>query len=240
MRRDHRPFWLKQLHERLETSWVRHMIEPQFDSCGRHLRVMKPWYLRVHGPGIHVGDSVHMVAARDRTIGLSSWVHEDGNGEIRIEDHCLICPGVRIDSASRVRIGEGSMLAAGAYITDADWHDLDDRTRPIGTTRAVTLEPDTWIGDGAIICKGVTIGRNSIVGAGAVVTRDVPPDTIVAGNPAKVVRSLDPARPPRGRRALFADREHMQAWFDGIDRDFLRANTTLGWLRAWLAPRRGD
>lgn len=240
MRRDHRPYWLKKLYERIESGWVRHMLAPQFDACGRHLRIMKPWNVRVHGRGIEIGDCVHMVAARDRTIGLSSWEHADGHGRIEIEDYSLVCPGVRIDSASRVRIGSGSMLAAGVYVTDADWHDLADRTRPIGSTRPVILEEDTWIGDGAVICKGVTVGHHSIVGAGAVVTRDVPPDTIVAGNPARVVRQLDPASPPRGRRALFEQREETEAFFDGLDRAFLAENSLAGWLRANLAPRRDD
>ncbi|MDZ7686153.1 MAG: DapH/DapD/GlmU-related protein [Gammaproteobacteria bacterium] len=73
------------------------------------------------------------------------------------------------------------MFAAGAYVTDADWHDVYDRTRTIGTTRPVTLEQNVWVGDGAIICKGVTIGENSVIGAGAVVTSDVPANVIAAG-----------------------------------------------------------
>ncbi len=54
------------------------------------------------------------------------------------------------------------------------------------------LERGAWIGDSAIVCKGVRVGENSIVGAGAVVTKNVPPNTVVAGNPARVVKKLDP------------------------------------------------
>jgi acetyltransferase-like isoleucine patch superfamily enzyme len=56
------------------------------------------------------------------------------------------------------------------------------------------LERGAWIGDSAIVCKGVRVGENSIVGAGAVVTKDVPPNVIVAGNPARVVKKLDPKK----------------------------------------------
>ena len=61
-----------------------------------------------------------------------------------------------------------SMIAAGAYLTDADWHDLYDRTRIIGRSEPIELLENAWVGDGATICKGVTIGCNAIVAAGAV------------------------------------------------------------------------
>ena len=82
-------------------------------------------------------------------------------------------------------------LAAGVYITDADWHDIYDRSKPIGNTQAVVLEENCWIGDGSIICKGVTIGRNSVIGAGSVVSRSIPANVIAAGNPATVIKPLD-------------------------------------------------
>ncbi|GIS36486.1 MAG: hypothetical protein Ct9H90mP7_4940 [Candidatus Neomarinimicrobiota bacterium] len=55
----------------------------------------------------------------------------------------------------------------------------------------IKLEENVWVGDRAVICKGVTIGKNSIVGAGAIVTKDVPPNVVVPGNPAKIVKELD-------------------------------------------------
>ena len=63
-----------------------------------------------------------------------------------------------------------------------------------GGSAPIVLERGAWIGDSAIVCKGVRIGENSIVGAGAVVTKDVPPNVIVAGNPARVVKKLDPEK----------------------------------------------
>ena len=64
------------------------------------------------------------------------------------------------------------MIAHGAYISDADWHGIYDRAEPVGKTKPIKFEDNVWIGDSAIICKGVTIGKNSIIGAGAVVTKD--------------------------------------------------------------------
>jgi maltose O-acetyltransferase len=56
----------------------------------------------------------------------------------------------------------------------------------------VTIRDGVWIGGGAIICPGVTIGENTVVGAGSVVTRDLPPDVLAAGNPCRVIRSIVP------------------------------------------------
>lgn len=186
MRKDHRPYALKRLLGRFERFWVNHFIRPQLDSMGQHPMVMKPWNLKLYGAGIHFGESIHVITAKDRTVRLTTWAMHQHQGHIELDDYVLLCPGVRIDSASRVRIGASSMLAAGVYITDADWHDLYDRTRAIGTTAPVTLGENVWVGDGSIVCKGVNIGRNSVIGAGSVVASDIPDNVIAAGNPAKV------------------------------------------------------
>ena len=86
------------------------------------------------------------------------------------------------------------MLGNFCYLSDSDWHDIHDRTCMPGGSAPIVLERGAWIGDSAIVLKGVRVGENSIVGAGAVVTKDVPPNVIVAGNPARVVKHLDPDR----------------------------------------------
>ena len=94
-------------------------------------------------------------------------------------------------AAEHISIGDACMFAHGSHISDADWHGIYDRSEPVGNTKPVVLKDNVWIGDSAIVCKGVTIGENSIIGAGAVVTKDVPPNSIFAGNPAKLVKTLD-------------------------------------------------
>jgi acetyltransferase-like isoleucine patch superfamily enzyme len=240
MRRDHRPASLKRAYAALERAYVRWRLAPQLDALGQGFHFMKPWFVRVNGPGITVGDQVHWVAAADRHITLSSWVHPKGQGRITIGNYCLLCPGVRIDSAVEVTLGDGCMVAAGAYLTDADWHDLYDRTEVVGASAPIVLEENVWIGDGATVCKGVRIGAHAIVAARAVVTKDVPPFAVVAGNPATVVKTLDPERPRRTRAELFADPEGLKAWLRELDNAFLAGNTVRGWLRSRLYPRRGD
>jgi acetyltransferase-like isoleucine patch superfamily enzyme len=71
----------------------------------------------------------------------------------------------------------------------------DDPTRPIIeqgiTAKGIVVEDNAWIGAGAIVCDGVRIGKGAVVGAGAVVVEDVPPHTVVAGVPAKVVKGIE-------------------------------------------------
>ena len=69
-------------------------------------------------------------------------------------------------------------------------HGIAPSERRMLTSRPVTLCNNVWIGAGAIVLPGVTVGENAVVGAGSVVTHDVPPDTVVAGNPARVIKSL--------------------------------------------------
>lgn len=90
-----------------------------------------------------------------------------------------------------VRIGDFVLFAPGVHVYTAT-HPLEAklrRTQEFG--QPVTIGSDVWVGGRAIICPGVTIGQRSVIGAGSVVTKDVPPGVLVAGNPARVIRALD-------------------------------------------------
>lgn len=88
-----------------------------------------------------------------------------------IGDHTLIGPGVQIYTATHPI-------------------NADERRTGLEFARPVTIGADVWIGGGAIICPGVTIGDRSVIGAGSVVTRSIPADVVAAGNPCRVLRSL--------------------------------------------------
>ena len=118
--------------------------------------------------------------------------------EIRIGNRTFVGNGCTLAAARSIVVGNHCLLSAGVRVHDNDGHPVDpDRRRagePIAPDEAaaVVIEDNVWIGACAIVLKGVTIGENAIVGTGAVVTKDVPPNTIVAGNPARVVRGLRP------------------------------------------------
>jgi acetyltransferase-like isoleucine patch superfamily enzyme len=128
-------------------------------------------------------------------------------GKIIIGDYCYIGEQTRIWSAISINIGNRVLLAHNVNIFDNLTHPINPRIRheqykAIITTghpkkidlseRPVVIEDDVWIGCLSIVLPGVTIGRSAIVGAGSVVTKDVPPYTIVAGNPACIIREIQP------------------------------------------------
>lgn len=225
---------------KLQRFYAKRYLSPQFDSFGKGQTVIKPWHIELFGPSIRAGSYNTFIAAPDKKVRLSVWSDNPDAKGITIGDYCLICPGVRISAASEINIHDSVMLASGAYITDADWHEIYDRGTPIGTTAPVTLEENVWIGDSCIVCKGVTIGRNSIIGAGSVVVSDIPADCIAAGNPAKVVRQLDPSREMRTRADWLANPRKLSADFELIDRDALKNNTIAGWIRSIFMPGKKD
>ncbi len=214
------------------------MLAPQLDALGAGSVVVRPWRVEIHGARIRIGRFAYIVAARGREVSFQTWSDARHQGEIVLGDHCLVSPGVRLASATRIEIGDGTMLASGAYLTDADWHDIVDRTQEVGRTAPIVLGRNVWVGDGAMVGKGVTIGDNSVVGARAVVTRDVPPGVIVAGNPARVVREIEAGEGFRSMAALHdAPPAEIAARHRYLLYLALRDNTWRGWLRARLTHR---
>lgn len=145
-------------------------------------------------------------------VGANSYVAGEllvfrHGGAIAIGEWCYIGEDTRIWSAERISIGSRVLISHNVNIFDSLTHPINPserhaQTRAILTTghpraveleaRPVVLEDDCWIGAGAIVLRGVRIGQGAIIGAGSVVTRDVPAYAIVGGNPAEVIRELAP------------------------------------------------
>ncbi|MEM7086984.1 MAG: DapH/DapD/GlmU-related protein [Bacteroidota bacterium] len=127
-------------------------------------------------------------------------------GSISIGDNCYIGEGSRIWSGDEVTIGNNVLISHNVNVIDTNSHELDFKERSNRykdlianghwnekgniDTAPIYIDDDVWISFGAIILKGMSIGRGSIVAAGAVVTENVPEFVVVAGNPAKVVKKL--------------------------------------------------
>ncbi|MDQ1696753.1 MAG: hypothetical protein QOJ03_2106 [Frankiaceae bacterium] len=135
---------------------------------------------RVDATDIEIGDHFKIWSGHRKTL-VTGW------GRIRIGDRVFINSGVVVMSVLEVTIGNDVAIANEAYLMDTDSHGVEGR--PVKNA-PVRIGDGTWIGARAIILPGVTIGRRCLVAAGAVVSRDVPDDTLVAGNPAHVVREL--------------------------------------------------
>ena len=155
----------------------------------------------VNAQCVFVGDRVGLCA------GWHLQVYNPDQGQrkkIVIGDDCVILYDFQCNSATSVEIQDHVLIASRVFITDTD-HVVD----PIGdrTTRSenlisapVVIEHDCWIGQNAVVLKGVRIHHHSIVGANAVVTRNVPACSVVAGAPAKVIRTLQPTEIQRAGR----------------------------------------
>jgi acetyltransferase-like isoleucine patch superfamily enzyme/GT2 family glycosyltransferase len=174
--------------------WFEPIFRSQCEAIGAAFRMESLPYLQGKGR-IRIGTGVRL--SGKSTISFSS--RAEARPELVIGDGSFVGHQCAFHVARSVRIGNHCLLAGSVRIFDMDGHPTDAQERRSGAPtpaegiRRVILGDDVWVGGGAIILKGVTIGDRSIVAAGSVVTRAVPPDTIVAGNPARVVRTLAPA-----------------------------------------------
>ncbi len=235
MRDDLRPYWVKKCYMAFRHWYSEYFVAPECESLGPFHMLMKPWYVHISGNNIRIGRCFTAIGEPGNRVELGVWGRNAGEGRIQLGDCCLMSPGARISASDEVVLGNGVMLANGAYITDSDWHQIYDRMeRP--PPAPVHIGDNVWLGDNSVVLKGVTIGDNSVVAARAVVTHDVPANTVVAGNPAKVVKELDPEREFHTRMDYFSDPQGMAQFFDAVDREVLKGNSTLRWLWSVLYP----
>jgi acetyltransferase-like isoleucine patch superfamily enzyme len=123
------------------------------------------------------------------------WITAPGAARVRIGSGTFLNQGVMVASAELVEIGDHCMFANGCFISDAA-HRFDDPHQPVtwqgftskGPTR---IGDNVWCGAHVVITSGVTIGERCVIGANAVVTKDIPPFSIAAGSPAQVLRQIE-------------------------------------------------
>jgi acetyltransferase-like isoleucine patch superfamily enzyme len=117
---------------------------------------------------------------------------------VRVGSGTNIGAGIWFSCVGRIEIGENNLMGHNILIADS-YHEYEDPDTPIirqpmASPQAVTVEPGCIIGPHVAILAGVTLGANSFVAANAVVTKSVPPNSVVVGNPARVIRHYDRAR----------------------------------------------
>ena len=149
------------------------------------------------GSVIEIGDNVCLCSlSRFNPLAPSrrmSLITNTPAARIVIQDGCGISNSV-LSCHERITIGTNTMIGAECLIMDSDFHGL-----PLGENRAIRSAPvqigdHVFIGARAIILKGVNIGRKAVIGAGSVVTGDIPANSVAAGNPARIIRA-PPSRP---------------------------------------------
>lgn len=134
---------------------------------------------------IHLGDEVRIWSNINKTK-----IFVDKGGTLTVGRNSRI-NGVHISVSQQVQIGNNVRIAPYCIIIDNDYHKIDDHFSDEGTRSAITIEDDVWITMNCMIMKGVRIGKGAVIAAGAVVTRDVAPYTVVGGVPAKVIKRME-------------------------------------------------
>ena len=150
------------LYNQVETLSERQVVLQKILGKFGQNSIIEPPFRCVYGQNIEIGDNVYL---------NFQCVILDCN-KVQIGDHTMIGPNVQIYTAA---------------------HDIlaEPRIQGWEVAKPINIGKKVWIGGGAILLPGVTIGRNAVVGAGAVVTRDVPENAIVVGNPARVIREIE-------------------------------------------------
>lgn len=185
--------------------WERRKIEVQWTVAEYRQRARARWSLRrtaqvgrkaivlgrptIDATDLEVGNDFKVWSGHRKTL-ISGW------GRMRIGDRVFINCGSVVISVLEITIGDDVALANEVYIMDSNSHGVEGRPH---VEAPVRIGDGTWVGARAMILPGVTIGKRVVVAAGSVVTRDVPDDVLVAGNPARVVRPLE--YPPGCKRA---------------------------------------
>lgn len=137
------------------------ILERMLGRIGKNSIIEPPFYC-VYGKNIHLGDYVY--------LNFLCTILDCNT--VQIGDHVMVGPQVQI-------------------YTPAHMLQAEPRNQGWEVAKAIVIEENVWIGGGAILLPGVRIGKNAVVGAGAVVTRDVPESVVVVGNPARVVKEID-------------------------------------------------
>ena len=179
--------------------WIDYLIMNQRDARPRwYIRLLAPLY-QERGRGSKIYWSVRMDTPPYRlfSLGQNSVVESyscinNAVGDVIIGDHTRI--GIHNTIIGPVTIGSHVNLAQGITVTALN-HNFSDTTKRIDeqgiSTNPVTIEDDVWIGANAVILPGVTMGQHAVVAAGAVVTADVPANTVVGGVPARIIKKIN-------------------------------------------------
>ena len=163
--------------------WFVRMLAPIYQHRGKHSVIHRS--ARMDTPPYRI------FSLGDYSVIESFACINNAVGDVMIGDHTRI--GLHNTIIGPVEIGSHVNLAQGITVTALN-HNFDDAEKRIDeqgvSTKPVTIEDDVWVGANAVILPGVTIGNHCVVAAGAVVTKDVPPHSLVAGVPAKVIKNI--------------------------------------------------
>jgi acetyltransferase-like isoleucine patch superfamily enzyme len=176
-------------YEQSSLPWNRARIHWEFLKRGAFAR----W--PVHGNVLEALREGRLEVGANTVLEPGVWLTAPGSARIRIGSGTFLNLGVMVASLELVEIGDHCMFANGCFVSDAA-HRFDDPVRPVPwqgfTTKGPTrIGDNVWCGVNVVVTSGVTIGERSVIGANSVVTTDLPPYSIAAGAPARVLRTIE-------------------------------------------------
>lgn len=190
-------FLMKQfdLFQKKKALYEKTMLISQFKKVGEAFKISKDYYIS-NPKYIEIGNRFSALE-RLRMEAIEVYGDQKFTPSIRLGNNISFNNDVHIGCINLIEIGDNCLFASRIYITD---HNHGDTTiemlkthpdlRPLISKGPVIIKNNVWVGEGAAIMPGVTIGENSIVATNAVVTKDVPPNSVVAGVPARVIKTI--------------------------------------------------
>lgn len=183
------------LLERMESGKLFYAGDPDLSQA--KLRCKELLYDFNHARPSQAGEMLALLGQLLGAMGEGCWIepplYVNWGSRIALGDHVYANTGLTVIDDTFVNIGSHVMLGPRVTISAAS-HPVDPelRRQAYQYDLPVVLEENVWVGAGATILPGVTIGKNSVIGAGSVVDRDIPPDVVAAGVPCRVLREIGP------------------------------------------------
>lgn len=170
-------------------------------KIGTNPQIWGKFFVTIFEPnlgGITIGENFRLITSNRRSL-IANFFHTKltivGSGHISIGDNVSL-NGVAITSMNKISIGNSTIIAPNVLITDTDFHLSslrEDRNKLCNANQdhAIEIGENVWVGASVMILKGVSIGDNSVISAGSIVSKDIPSNVIAGGNPAMTLKKLD-------------------------------------------------
>jgi maltose O-acetyltransferase len=183
---------LKTIQEKMLAGEVYNCLEPELDAIRQVTKVMLRRFNQAETLAERQAILQQFLGHFGQDAIIEPPFYCPYGHNIYIGDYSYLNVFCTILDGNQVRIGKHVMIGPHVQIyTPAHMLQAEPRIQGYEVAKAITIEDNVWIGGGAILLPGVSIGRNAVVGAGSVVTRSVPANMVVAGNPARVIREIE-------------------------------------------------
>ena len=158
-------------------------FQKKCDKIGQNVRIKGKVIFSGHGK-LNSGNNLLIRSSNFNPVRI----HIERKSNLTLGDQVFLNMGVHLSCSKKIIIGDHVDFGEDCLIMDNDFHSLDDSQPKI---EPIIINNNVWIASRVIILKGVTIGEGAVIGAGSIITKSIPPNTFAAGNPARVIKSIE-------------------------------------------------